>query len=283
MYEYLLSLFLGVVEGLTEFLPVSSTAHLRICEGLFHINLQDGFWKMYTIVIQLGAILALPVYFRHRILKFLSTFPRGERGNRNIFTHPLSLTLIAFVITAVPAFLLKKQIGQNLENLWVMAWALFIGGVIMWLVDALCRNPRTLRMEEMSLPQAAWIGFTQIASAVFPGTSRSMSTIAAGQLAGLSRSAALEFSFFLSMPTMVVATGYDLLKTLRHGSDETRLAPLVMTGHNWVVLMIGAIASFVVALGVVAWFMNWVRARGFEPFAIYRIIFAVVLFALLIG
>ena len=236
---------------------------------------------MYTIVIQLGAILALPVYFWNRILKFLSTFPRGASGDRNIFTHPLGLTIIAFVITAVPSFLLKKQIGQNLENLWVMAWALFIGGIIMWLVDALCRNPHTLRMEEMSLPQAAWIGLAQITSAVFPGTSRSMSTIAAGQLAGLSRSAALEFSFFLSMPTMVVATGYDLLKTLRHGSDETRLAPLVMTGHNWVVLMIGAIVSFVVALGVVAWFMNWVRARGFAPFAIYRIVLAVVLFALL--
>ena len=283
MNDFLLSILLGVVEGLTEFLPVSSTAHLRIVEALLHLDLHDAYWKMYTIVIQLGAILALPVYFWNRILKFLSTFPRGESGNRNLLTHPLGLTLIAFVITAVPSFLLKKQIGQNLENLWVMAWALFIGGVIMWLVDALCRNPRTLRMEEMSLPQAAWIGFAQIASAVFPGTSRSMSTIAAGQLAGLSRSAALEFSFFLSMPTMVVATGYDLLKTLRHGSDETRLAPLVMTRHNWVVLMIGAFVSFVVALGVVAWFMNWVRARGFAPFAIYRIIFAVVLFALLIG
>jgi undecaprenyl-diphosphatase len=281
--DFLLSILLGVVEGLTEFLPVSSTAHLRIVEALLHLDLHDAYWKMYTIVIQLGAILALPVYFWNRILKFLSTFPRGESGNRNLLTHPLGLTLIAFVITAVPSFFLKKQIGQNLENLWVMAWALFIGGVIMWLVDALCRNPRTLRMEEMSLPQAAWIGFAQIASAVFPGTSRSMSTIAAGQLAGLSRSAALEFSFFLSMPTMVVATGYDLLKTLRHSSDETRLAPLVMTGHNWVVLMIGAIVSFVVALGVVAWFMNWVRARGFAPFAIYRIIFAVVLFALLIS
>ena len=283
MNDFLLSILLGVVEGLTEFLPVSSTAHLRIVEALLHLDLHDAYWKMYTIVIQLGAILALPVYFWNRILKFLSTFPRGESGRRNLFTHPLGLTLIAFVITAVPSFLLKKQIGQNLENLWVMAWALFLGGVIMWLVDALCRNPRTLRMEEMSLSQAAWIGFAQIASAVFPGTSRSMSTIAAGQLAGLSRSAALEFSFFLSMPTMVVATGYDLLKTLRHGSDETRLAPMVMTGHNWVVLMFGAIVSFVVALGVVAWFMNWVRARGFAPFAIYRIIFAVVLFALLLG
>src|SRR5262249_16916435 len=120
-----------------------------------------------------------------------------------------------------------------------------------------------------------------IASAVFPGTSRSMSTIAAGQLAGLSRSAALEFSFFLSMPTMVVATGYDLLKTLRHGGDEAGLAPLDMTPHNWVVLISGAVVSFVVAAGVVAWFMNWVRARGFTPFALYRIVLAVILFVLL--
>jgi undecaprenyl-diphosphatase len=280
--DFLLSILLGVVEGLTEFLPVSSTAHLRIVEAVLHLDLHDPYWKMYTIVIQLGAILALPVYFWNRLLKFVSTFPRGENGDRNVFTHPLSLTLIAFVITAVPAFLLKKQIGQNLENLWVMAWALLLGGVIMWLVDALCRNPRTLRMEEMSLPQAAWIGFAQIASAVFPGTSRSMSTIAAGQLAGLARGAALEFSFFLSMPTMVVATGYDLLKTFRHSPDETGLAPLVMTTHNWIVLIIGATISFIVALGVVAWFMNWVRARGFVPFAIYRIILAAIVFALLI-
>lgn len=281
MNDFLLSFLLGVVEGLTEFLPVSSTAHLRIVEALLHLDLHDAYWKTYTIVIQLGAILALPVYFWNRILKFLSTFPRGERGDRNVLTHPLGLTLLAFVITAIPAFLLKRQIGQNLENLWVMAWALLIGGVIMWLVDALCRNPRTLRMEEMSVPQAAWIGLAQIASAVFPGTSRSMSTIAAGQLAGLSRSAALEFSFFLSMPTMIVATGYDLLKTLRHRGDEANLAPLIMTGHNWIVLATGTVISFVVALGVVAWFMNWVRAREFAPFAIYRIILAAVLFWLL--
>src|SRR5205823_14440040 len=117
------------------------------------------------IVIQLGSILALPDYFWNPILIFLATFPRGDCGDRNLFTHPLGLTIIAFVITAVPSFVLKNQIGQNLENLWVMVWALFIGGIIMWLVDALCRNPRTLRMEEMSLPQAAWIGFAQIASA----------------------------------------------------------------------------------------------------------------------
>jgi undecaprenyl-diphosphatase len=281
MQEYLLSVFLGVVEGLTEFLPVSSTAHLRICEALLHIDLHDGFWKMYTIVIQLGAIMALPVYFWHRILQFVRTFPKGERGDRTIFTHPLSLTLIAFVVTAVPAWALTKQIGKNLENLWVMALALLIGGIVMWIVDVVFTRPRTMQMNEMTLPQAVWIGAAQILSAIFPGTSRSMSTIAAGQVAGLSRPAALEFSFFLSMPTMVVATGFDFLKTVMPHHHEADIAPLAMNSHAWVVLAIGFIVSFIVALAVVAWFMNWVRARGFVPFAIYRIVLGIVLLTLL--
>src|SRR5216117_3665196 len=246
MHEYLLSVFLGIVEGLTEFLPVSSTAHLRICEALLHIDLHDGFWKMYTIVIQLGAILALPVYFWHRMLQFVRTFPKGERGDR-ILTHPLSLTFIAFVVTAVPAWLLTKQIGKNLENLWVMALALLIGGVIMWIVDAIFTRPRTMHMEEMTLPQAIWIGAAQILSAVFPGTSRSMSTIAAGQVAGLSRPAALEFSFFLSMPTMCVATGYDFLKTVLPHHHEENLLRLTMNGHKYIVFRLGFVDSYFLA------------------------------------
>src|SRR5437667_5458912 len=281
MQEYLLSIFLGIVEGLTEFLPVSSTAHLRICEALLNIDLHDGFWKMYTIVIQLGAILALPVYFWHRLLQFVRTFPRGERGNRTVFTHPLSLTLIAFVVTAIPAWALTKQIGKNLENLWVMALALLIGGIIMWIVDVVFTRPRTMHMEEMTLPQAVWIGAAQILSAVFPGTSRSMSTIAAGQVAGMSRPAALEFSFFLSMPTMCVATGYDFLKTVMPRHHEPTIAPLTMHSHEWIVLAIGFVVSFLVALVVVAWFMNWVRARGFVPFAVYRIVLGIGLLTLL--
>jgi undecaprenyl-diphosphatase len=280
MNDFLLSILLGIVEGLTEFLPVSSTAHLRIVEALFHFDLHDSFWKMYTIVIQLGAILALPVYFRERIIRFLLTFPRGERGDRNILTHPLSLTMIAFVITAIPAWALKKQIGENLENLWVMAWALLIGGIVMWIVDLVFTRPKIQRLEEMNIWQAVWIGAAQILSAVFPGTSRSMSTIAAGQTAGLSRPAALEFSFFLSMPTMAVATLYDLYKTLapnRNTAMEGNLAPLAMDAHGWAVLAIGFVISFIVALAVVAWFMRWVRARGFAPFAIYRVIVGVAL------
>jgi len=274
--DYLLSVLLGIVEGLTEFLPVSSTAHLRIAQALAHISLGDGFWKMYAIVIQLGAILALPVYFRERIAKFISTFPQGEKGDRTWLTHPLTLVMIAFVVTAGPAFLLKKKIGENLENLTVIGSALVIGGVVMWIVDAVCRKPRITHMEEAGLPQAIWIGAMQILSAVFPGTSRSMSTIAAGQIAGMSRESALEFSFFLSIPTMVVATGWDLLKTLHpgHGAAEAaeRLAPLHMGGHEWIVVGIGFVISFIVALAVVHWFMQWVRKHGFAPFAIYRII-----------
>ena len=103
MNAYLLSLLLGIVEGLTEFLPVSSTAHLRITEKLLGLQLDDPYWKMYTIVIQLGAILCLPIYFRSRIARFLSTFPRGERGDRTGRNHPLTLVMVAFVCTAIPA------------------------------------------------------------------------------------------------------------------------------------------------------------------------------------
>ncbi len=277
MNDYLLSILLGAIEGLTEFLPVSSTAHLRIAEALLQIDLKDGFWKMYSVVIQLGAILALTVFFRRRILKFLRTFPGGEKGDRTILNHPLSLVAIAFLVTAVPAFLLSKLIGENLENLHVMAWSLLLGGIVMWVVDALFVRPRVQRMEEMNLPTAIWIGAVQVLAAVFPGTSRSMCTIAAGQTAGMSREAALEFSFFLSIPTMFVATSYDLLKTLRPHAATEALAPLVMTPHLWTVLALGFATAFIVAYAVVAWFLHWVRRHGFVPFAVYRIVFGLVL------
>lgn len=283
MNDYLLSIVLGIVEGLTEYLPVSSTAHLRISEALLHISLTSGYWKMYSIVIQLGAILVLPIYFRRRIAKFFSTFPKGERGDRTILTHPLSLVGVAFVVTAIPSFLLTKVIGKHLESLRIMGWSLVIGGIVMWIVDA--RNAKaekagessaittvhTWHMERMSLGQAIWIGACQILSGVFPGTSRSMSTIAAGQLAGMSRASALEFSFFLSIPTMVVATGYTFLKSVM-GKGENPIGVSQIDTHGWIVLAIGFVVSFLVAYAAVAWFMAYVRRRGFVPFAIYRIV-----------
>ncbi len=281
MNDYVLSIILGIIEGLTEFLPVSSTAHLRIAEALFNVSLTSGYWKMYTVVIQLGAILSLPVYFARRIRKFAATFPRGERGERTWRTHPLSLTLLAFVITAIPSLLLAKIVGEHLENLYVMGSSLLVGGIVMWVVDASHAKAeqagpgapssriRTWHMEEMTLGQAAWIGVCQVLAAVFPGTSRSMATIAGGQLMGMSRAAALEFSFFLSIPTMTAAAGYQLLKFLL-GKDEQVIGVGQIDAHGWIVLGIGFVVSFVVAYGSVAWFMAWVRRHGFVPFAIYR-------------
>jgi undecaprenyl-diphosphatase len=280
-----MSLVLGIIEGLTEFLPVSSTAHLRISEALLHISLTDGYWKMYSIVIQLGAILCLPIYFRERITKFLSTFPRGENGDRTALTHPLGLTLVAFVVTAIPAFLLGKIIGKHLESLTIMGTSLLVGGVVMWIVDAMNARAETAgpaassrihtwKMEAMNIGQAIWIGACQILSAVFPGTSRSMATIAGGQLAGMSRASALEFSFFLSIPTMVAATGYDLLKSVM-GKGANPIGVGQIDGHGWIVLAIGFVVSFLVAYAAVAWFMAWVRKHGFVPFAVYRIVIGI--------
>jgi len=288
--DYLLSALLGIVEGLTEFLPVSSTAHLRLAEELMHVSLSSGYWKMYTIVIQLGAILVLPIYFRSHIAKLFSTFPEGEKKDCTILTHPLSLVMIAFVVTAIPAYLLTKVIGKNLESLYVMGASLLIGGIVMWVIDAM-KAPwekagpgaagsliHTWKMDDIHGGQALWIGACQILSAVFPGTSRSMSTIAAGQLMGMSRAAALEFSFFLSMPTMAVATLYTLLKSLT-GKDENPIGVAQITSHQWVILAIGFVVSFIVAYGAVAWFMAWVRKRGFAPFAMYRIVVGIAVLA----
>lgn len=278
MNVYIQSVILGIVEGLTEFLPVSSTAHLRIAEAFMRIPLDDAYWKMYSIVIQAGAILALLLLYLGRILEFLRSFPRGERRDRNFFTHPLSLTILAFFFTSIPALLLKKWSDRNLSSLTVMALALVVGGVVMWAVDAWSSRfePNTIHVEEIGTLQAVWIGLCQSLSAVFPGTSRSMSTIAGGQLVGMDRPTALEFSFLLSIPTMLAATAYDLWKEI-HPSKAALAAGqaashVTMTSERWIVLAIGFVISFIVAFGVVEWFLMWVRRHGFTIFAVYRIL-----------
>jgi len=186
------------------------------------------------------------------------------------------------VVTAIPSFLLTKVIGKHLENVAIIGWSLLIGGIVMWIVDAMnakaeaagpgaASRIHTWKMDNMSLGQSIWIGFCQIFSAVFPGTSRSMSTIAAGQIARMSRASALEFSFFVSIPTMAAATLYTLVKSLR-GKGENPIGVAQIDAHGWIVLAIGFIVSFVVAYFSVAWFMAYVRRRGFAPFAVYRIV-----------
>ena len=277
MSPYIQSILLGIVEGLTEFLPVSSTAHLRIAEALMKIPLDDAYWAMYTIVIQLGAIVALVILFLGRIVEFMRTFPGGEDGRHNWLNHPISLTAMAFIVTSATTLPLRKWSEKNLGSLTAIALALVIGGVIMWIVDfrASRYDAGTTHVEDMTVLQAIWIGLCQTLSAVFPGTSRSMSTIASGQMAGLDRPAALEFSFLLSIPTMIAATAWDLLKEIhpsKSAATAVAAAHVVMNSERWIVLAIGLVVSFIVALGVVEWFLHWVRKHGFTVFAIYRIL-----------
>ncbi len=280
MNDYLAAVIIGVVEGLTEFLPVSSTAHIRITQELLGLPRDSEYWKMFAIVIQLGAILSVVVYFRSRLLGFVQDFfaakPSGEASEKQTsrWRHPMVLVLIAFVVTAIPCYLIDKKIGENLESLKVMGWALLVGGVVMWVVDRMFGDRgATNSIEKINLRQAIVIGGMQIFAAAFPGTSRSMATIAGGQIMGLSRGTALEFSFFLSIPVMFAATGFKLLKFMLD-------SPIAMSGKDWGVLSIGFGVSFVVALAVIAWFMAWVRQRGFVPFAIYRIVIGIALLLL---
>lgn len=266
MNDFLLAVILGVVEGVTEFLPVSSTAHLRVAQHFLGVSLESEFWKMFAIVIQLGAILAVVVMYRARLWrlskeKIALSLALDIRG---MLRHPTGLVAIAFFCTVIPAFLLKKVIGQNLESLTVIALALLVGGIVMAAVELLFKNPRVMAVEEMKPWQAAFVGAVQVLSAVFPGTSRSMSTIAAGQVVGLSRSAALDFSFLVSIPVMAVATAYDFLKYVKE-------SPAPLTGHELSVVAVGFVVSFVVAYAVIAWFLAYVRKHGFTPFAIYRV------------
>lgn len=271
--DYVKATLIGIIEGLTEFLPVSSTAHIRLTQEVLDLPLDSQYWKMFAIVIQLGAILSVIVYFRLRLLGFLKSYPTGENGQRTWWNHPLALVALSFVVTAIPCFLMDKFIGENLESLKIIGWSLIIGGVVMWWVDKTYSDrPTTERMDDMTLKQAIVIGLTQIFAAAFPGTSRSMSTIAGGQIMGLSRTSALEFSFFLSIPVMVAATSYKLLKFVL----ETK-SPV--TSEQWMVLAVGFVVSFFVAWAVIAWFMDWVKQHGFTPFAIYRVLIGIVTLA----
>jgi undecaprenyl-diphosphatase len=286
MSDYLVALLVGIVEGLTEFLPVSSTAHIVLTRALLGMELDNPFWKMFTVVIQLGAILSVVVYFWPRLMAFLQSFMKSFRtaqqstpseqsiasglespedfNNQPWWRHPLALVVISFVVTAVPCYLMDELIGENLEKPFVIGAALLLGGIAMLWIDRIYSPiAKTHSIEQMSMRQAIFIGAAQILAAMFPGTSRSMATIAGGQIMGLSRTAALEFSFFLSIPVMLAASGFKLLQFVLK-------SPIEMDSKLWITLGIGFVTSFLVALAVIAWFMNWVRSRGFAPFAIYR-------------
>lgn len=254
---------LGVVEGLTEYLPVSSTGHLIIAGHFLH--LEDETSKSFEIVIQLGAILAVLIHYRRLLSERAVGLFRGRQESKNL---ALAL-LIGFVPAGVAGFLFRKAIKAQLFYVRPVAAALVVGGVLMILVDRWRRrspDSGLVGLEHIGMGRAAVIGLGQC-FALWPGASRSMCTIVAGQLAGLSTSTAAEFSFLLALPTLGAATVYELWKA----------RGLLVAGGQELQLGIGLVVSFGVAWGVIAAFLKYLRQRGLSPFGWYRILLGAIL------
>ncbi len=250
MNDLLQVILLGIIEGITEFLPVSSTGHLLIAEqlGLGHRS------DVFNVVIQAGAILAVTLIYWQRIWSLLTGF--AEPANRD---YALKL-MVAFLITAVLGFVVTKLGFKLPESITPVAWALIIGGV--WIIIAEWLAAKKADNARISWPVAIVVGLGQIVAAIFPGTSRSGATIFAAMLTGTSnRAAATEFAFLVGIPTMYAASGYELLKQIRHG----------VAGENWNDLGIAFIVSTITAFVAVKWLLRYIQTHRFTAFAVYRI------------
>ncbi|HET6400867.1 MAG TPA: undecaprenyl-diphosphate phosphatase [Candidatus Kapabacteria bacterium] len=263
----LIAIILGVIEGLTEFLPVSSTGHLIVFDRLlgFQSMLQSaGKAELFEIVIQLGAILAIGVLYRKRLVDSLvskSLETKAGRLRTNLF--------IAFLPAAIVGLITHHWITTYLFNPLTIGIALVLGGIIIIIIEKSTREDnREIVIDTMTTRDALVIGLAQTLSLI-PGTSRAAATIIGGMLRGVKRAAATEFSFLLAFPVMIAASGYELMK-YRH-----------LLTHDMIgMIMLGFITSFVVALAVVAWFIRYVQRHPFTGFGFYRIFFGAIVIAL---
>lgn len=250
------TIVIAIVEGLTEFLPVSSTGHMIIAQKLLNVESTE-FVKAFTVNIQFGAILSVIVLYWKRFFQSLD------------FYYKL---LIAFIPAAIIGFLASDYIDSLLENVTVVAIMLVIGGVFMLFVDKWFNKPTA--NQEMDWKRSLTIGFFQCI-AMIPGVSRSMATIVGGMTTKLSRKNAAEFSFFLAVPTMAAASGYKLLKIVMDPTGASMLS------ENLVILLIGNVVAFIVAMAAIKFFINFLTKYGFKAFGYYRIIVGILLLVLL--
>lgn len=259
--EYINAVILGIVEGITEFLPISSTGHLIIAENFFHLH--PGFSEMFEVVIQFGAIISVVIYFRDRLFPPVKLDTTAKQAKFNsVFSIWLKSTVAVIPALVIGAFFGKK-IKEHLFNPWVVAATLFIGGIFLIYIERKERKHKFNEVADMSYKTAFLVGLIQCFSMI-PGTSRAAATIIGGMLLGGSRKAAAEFSFFLAIPTMTAASAYSLLKY-----------KAAMTKEEWLVLGIGFVVSFFTAWGVIAFMMNYIRTRTFGAFGYYRIVLAI--------
>ncbi len=256
------AVFLGIIEGLTEFIPVSSTGHLILIEDLLGFQGPPG--KTFEIIIQLGAILAICWLYRHKIISVLMGLTKEKKEQK------FALNIIAaFIPAMILGVLLHGFIKRVLFSPYVVSTSLIVGGIIILIIESRTRKIYCNSIDELSLKKSGFIGLFQCL-AMIPGVSRSGATIMGSLLLGVERKAATEFSFFLAIPTMFAATIFDIYKNLD-----------VLSFDNFQIIAIGFISAFLAALLVVKKLINFVGTHGFKPFAYYRIAIGVIMLALL--
>jgi undecaprenyl-diphosphatase len=256
MHDLLNVIILGIIEGITEFLPISSTGHLLIAEHWLGARSD-----LFNVGIQAGAILAITLVYWQRIGQLLTRWRDAETRDY------LFKLIVAFVITAVLGVIAIKMGFKLPVTLTPIAWALIIGGI--WMIGAEQIAAHMPDRSKVTWPVAILVGIAQMIAGVFPGTSRSGATIFAAMLFGTSnRPAATEFAFLVGIPTMYAATGYELLKVLRHGGAAH---------EDWSALVVGFVESLVVAFIAVKWLLRYIRTHRFTAFAVYRILLGAVL------
>ena len=255
------TIVIAIIEGLTEFLPISSTGHMIIASSFMGIA-KDDFTKLFEVAIQLGAILSVVVLYWKKFFDFKK------------FDFYIKL-IVAVIPALVLGFLLSKKIDALLESPLTVSISLFVGGFVLLFVDKLFKAPTIESTEKISLPKALLIGFWQCI-AMIPGVSRSAASIIGGMQQKLTRNLAAEFSFFLAVPTMAAATGYKLLKAYKENPE------LLSNKNNLIALGIGNLVAFIVALIAIKFFIGFLQKHGFKLFGWYRIIAGAILLVLII-
>ena len=263
--EILKAVILGIVEGITEWLPVSSTGHMILVDELMSLNVSPEFMELFLVVIQLGAICAVPVLFFHKLNPFSQKKSHDERRSTWLLWAKV---IVGVMPAAVIGFLLDDFLDEHLYNYITVAITLVVYGIGFILVEHFKRNKanRVERVEDLSFTDALIIGGFQVLSLI-PGTSRSGSTILGGRLIGVSRSASAEFSFFMAIPVML---GASLLKILKFV-----LAGYTATGTEICLLLVGLLVSFAVSIVAIRFLTDFVKRHTFTPFGIYRIVLGV--------
>lgn len=276
--EFLKALFLGIVEGITEWLPISSTGHMILVDEFLSLDISPEFRDLFLVVIQLGAILAVPCLFFHKLNPFSKTKSEEERR----MTWSLWGKVIVGVLpAAVLGVLLEDLLDQYLMNYVVVCITLVLYGVLFIVVERIREKKtksgigyRVERVEDLSYTDALIIGSYQVLSLI-PGTSRSGSTILGGMLSGVSRTASAEFSFFMAIPVMLGASGLKILKFILKGA--------VATTEEILLLLVGLVVAFLVSLGCIRFLMDFVKRHTFRAFGIYRIVLGIVVLAYFLG